>query len=879
MVVCRYFQQGRCLNGETCRFEHPSTTAQTSPSTSSLNAKAPTFDPAQTASPTAQNRAPCVFFLHGTCKRGFLCRFDHSPEAKPPAAARQDDRTNTVCTFFLRNICNKGAACPYSHATSPDSRLSNDKASNAAFERPASSTGASVVPPVQPHFKGTKEEDGSDRFSRTIGGATVRFEDGVTISTLALPSDFSVVSMLHVPPGKSVQDLRNLLHGKGFPGISVEAITLKSDPKTSFQSAQIKVPDPRFAARLLRETGHTILMDGSAVHVVMVQLGAESESGANRLQLTTVACTWHNPSKVAYVEFSYPAQAAAVVLEMQKSQLHLHGRQLNFACQPRSSWVTVGNLNPATGKKALTEFLPTAQPSYRVNMGQLSHEYSAERLEFTVKSSLEQRGTLAEWTATPQSNGSKVKAIAKFADPEAARKAVQELNDTLIDPSSKDKLKAQHLVAVKLSVSQRVLQAIKPQLDALVEEARVLHFVSIKIYDNPEKAYTQIRVSGQDREAVARVKSSVERTLAGRIAGDGSVRISHSFFFQEASTAFLAEVMRSHGVTIVSDRRKLLLRLYGDTLKVLAAEQALTEKLSSLETQSKVVVLDPISLNAALRGGFRLIVATLGKEMVKMDITSNPKRIIVYGSDRHVAQVEELLRSYDPDSLETRATMLSLNAAEEEELCPVCWTPPEDPFKTKCGHTYCSSCLASQCTTATDFPLRCLGASAACNALLTLLELKQVLSSNDYEALLQTSFTQYIRSHPTSFQYCSTPDCDRFYRITLPEDPGVFNCDGCLTSICTACHQIAHDGITCAASKAAHVGTSEFAKWKEENDARDCPNCGTPIQKSYGCNHMECQACRTHICWFCMKTFKTGEDTYGHMAKAHNGIRGMGLGF
>ncbi|CAN0051705.1 unnamed protein product [Hapterophycus canaliculatus] len=29
--------------------------------------------------------------------------------------------------------------------------------------------------------------------------------------------------------------------------------------------------------------------------------------------------------------------------------------------------------------------------------------------------------------------------------------------------------------------------------------------------------------------------------------------------------------------------------------------------------------------------------------------------------------------------------------------------------------------------------------------------------------------------------------------------------------------------------------------------SRDCPNCGVPIQRSSGCNHMTCVICRHHF--------------------------------
>ncbi|KAF2003928.1 hypothetical protein P154DRAFT_382789, partial [Amniculicola lignicola CBS 123094] len=184
--------------------------------------------------------------------------------------------------------------------------------------------------------------------------------------------------------------------------------------------------------------------------------------------------------------------------------------------------------------------------------------------------------------------------------------------------------------------------------------------------------------------------------------------------------------------------------------------------------------------------------------------------------------------------------------------------------------------LVSQCTSADSFPLKCLGEDAVCGSPITLADVKKVLSGTEYDNLLQTSLTSYLRSQTTEFQYCSTPDCDRFYRISNTENPRTFDCDGCLSSICTSCHQNPHDGLTCEANKAlikaALEGDEELEKWKKENDVRDCPKCGVPIEKAFGCNHMECISCRIHICWFCMKTFGSGGETYKHMERTHGNI-------
>jgi len=161
-----------------------------------------------------------------------------------------------------------------------------------------------------------------------------------------------------------------------------------------------------------------------------------------------------------------------------------------------------------------------------------------------------------------------------------------------------------------------------------------------------------------------------------------------------------------------------------------------------------------------------------------------------------------------------------------------------------------------------------LGDSGNCSHVFNIEELQKQLPAADFDQLLSASFATFIKSHPTDFQYCPTPDCDQFYRVT--KDGSIFTCSACLTPICTTCQAINHDENTCEEYQDfVKDGNIAFEKWKRENDVRDCPNCRTPIKKTYGCNQMTCQGCNAHICWLCMETFPTSAECYGHMSKVH----------
>ncbi|PVI02233.1 hypothetical protein DM02DRAFT_489220, partial [Periconia macrospinosa] len=126
------------------------------------------------------------------------------------------------------------------------------------------------------------------------------------------------------------------------------------------------------------------------------------------------------------------------------------------------------------------------------------------------------------------------------------------------------------------------------------------------------------------REPVAKAKSAVEKLLAGHIAADGNDPITDPFYFRPSSKSFLDEVGAAYSVFIHQDLRRSVLRLYGNDICIEQVERALMAKCAELKEHSHNVILDPESLAFSLKGGFRQIVAALGKDKVKLDIISNP---------------------------------------------------------------------------------------------------------------------------------------------------------------------------------------------------------------------------------------------------------------
>ncbi|KAI4908991.1 hypothetical protein J4E85_011643 [Alternaria conjuncta] len=579
----------------------------------------------------------------------------------------------------------------------------------------------------------SSKEHNETEIPMAIGGATVEFANGASVSKISLMSDFSAVLTSDLSPHTSVQDLVDLLTSRGFPKVTHDCVRFRHIPEKLHKTAVVKVRDPDFAHKLLQCLQDTpVRLRDLEVRVSKMQIAGETVSGMNRLQLTSVTCSWFNPSKVAYLEYDadWKAKRALGRIERPNSN-EFQGRKLNVTYQSVRS-LQIGNLDLNTDEAALRRFLPYPPPT-KVTWGPHSHNLTAKQLEEIAIMQLRSHGTfIEECIPHPQKGGSRTKIIAKFSEAEAARNAVKKMHETSLDPSSNDKMQVTPLVSIKLSVSSRVLAAIRPQLDPLVDQTWRTDYVQIKSYKTLGKQYTQVRIFGQSREPVAKAKSAVEKLLAGQIATDGHGPITDPFYFRPSSKSFLNDLGASHGVFIHQDLRRSVLRLYGDHKGIGRVESALVAKCAELREQSHTVILHPEALAFALKGGFRKIVAALGKDKVKLDIINTPKRIIVEGSTEDAVQVQEILASCTSSSLETQTAGLSNGKYDCELLCPVCFTPPEDPVKTSCGHVYCNSCLVSQCTLADSFPVNCLGEDAVCDSPLHLSDVKKVLSGTEY---------------------------------------------------------------------------------------------------------------------------------------------------
>ena len=104
------------------------------------------------------------------------------------------------------------------------------------------------------------------------------------------------------------------------------------------------------------------------------------------------------------------------------------------------------------------------------------------------------------------------------------------------------------------------------------------------------------------------------------------------------------------------------------------------------------------------------------------------------------------------------------------------------------------------------------------------------------------------------------PNCCHITEHQLPrvkrlkEEDIKIKCTVCEHDWCYRCHAPWHKNISC---RQFQKGNKEFKKWSNTRDlhgvanCQKCPLCRVYIQRSTGCNHMQCNRCDTDFCYYC----------------------------
>jgi len=181
-------------------------------------------------------------------------------------------------------------------------------------------------------------------------------------------------------------------------------------------------------------------------------------------------------------------------------------------------------------------------------------------------------------------------------------------------------------------------------------------------------------------------------------------------------------------------------------------------------------------------------------------------------------------------------------------------------FALKCGHRYCVNCYRHYLTQkirGEGEAARIQCPSDGCGRILDARSLDLLVTpelTQRYHQLLNRTYVE----DKESLRWCPAPGCENAVDCAVKrKDLGrvvpTVAC-GCGHRFCFGCSLNDHQPAPCELVKRwlkKCADDSETANWISAN-TKECPKCGSTIEKNGGCNHMTCRKCKHEFCWMCM---------------------------
>uniref|UniRef100_A0A453JVY9 RBR-type E3 ubiquitin transferase n=1 Tax=Aegilops tauschii subsp. strangulata TaxID=200361 RepID=A0A453JVY9_AEGTS len=414
-------------------------------------------------------------------------------------------------------------------------------------------------------------------------------------------------------------------------------------------------------------------------------------------------------------------------------------------------------------------------------------------------------------------------------------------------------------------------------------------------FEKTDNGIFRLKLTANATKTIADLRRPLEILMKGNTINHPDLTISAvQLLMSHDGVVHLKSIEQETGTYILYDRQSLNIKVFGHQDQMATAETKLVHALTEL--------LEKKPLEISLRGhnlppdlmkktveNFGVDLEGLKKEMPAVNVELHKQRHLlkVWGSKEDKRRVEgmisELITSVKQNAL-VQLPSGSVGGSKDkqrvddnelaQDACPICLCETEDPFELEsCGHMFCWACLVDQCESAMKshdgFPVCCL--KTGCKKPFLIVDLKHLVSNEKLEDLFRASLRTFVESRAGMYRFCPTPDCQSIYQVAAPDaETKPFVCGACYVEICTKCHLEYHPFMSCEAYKQYKEDPdATLLEWRRgKENVKNCPSCGYTIEKSEGCNHVECR-CGSHICWACLANFRSSEECYGHLRSAH----------
>ncbi|PVH72993.1 hypothetical protein DL98DRAFT_576534 [Cadophora sp. DSE1049] len=655
-------------------------------------------------------------------------------------------------------------------------------------------------------------------FRKEVFGAVVEFGPGAAVVSVKLPADCSSIQIIGLKPGQASID--------GVTGLLVGAFGLTPG---EFSVELFEVPK----------------VDGLVATVKFNEFKA-AQTIANQAKLVlTHSKFWEKTGRMAFIEYRVKNVDSDVFPGHVSQLLTPSGRRIKCISAKESEYekgrglqsFSLNNLDIDADSAWLNNTLVNAgyPAPKKVKIREVNRDGPVDDDECfrVVEAILKSIGPLESFHVGESVDGARKIVTATFCNREDAVKAVKTFRSKDDCPPGFDSknLTIEPVVSMKVNIPNKIATALDRQLQAMRVELQKGDRDMLKIINDTNKSHWVVRFSDTGDDALAvvsKTKARIEKLLAGAVVSDSGVALWHPWF-AAADDA-------------------------GNYLNWLSLHTNVLRTVGGMSIAEALVILKPVF-----------------GDKIRLSTTDGSAKIKLCASAADLRKARLLL---NPGTHSTAKN------------CVICWGPPssfKDTISLPCGHKYCRECFNMQFKQQDRFniPLICAGIcsdNTECKYLFEIKLLREELSADMFEAVMNMCLDKHIRSHPDEFMYCPTIDCPTIYR-PIPRSQQAANqgtsvtCTTCLVSICTSCRAL-HTGLTCREYIDATDGQDALNQYKAQaaNRTKDCPSCHVPVEKlPEGCNHMLCAGCGTHFCWLCLHVSPNMADAYAHLNAVHGG--------